>query len=176
MAGHNRIKMSDLADLYLKLGLKDPETYIQSGNVIFNDQFDRDQSGIEQTIFEGIKERLGLSIPVMIRSVKEMKDIISNNPFTGDNIDITKLAVIFLTGKPSDLQISKVKNIEYPPDRFSIIGREIFIYCPNGFGRTKIYTGFFESKMKVTGTGRNWNSVNTLLEIAERKAAVYQIR
>ena len=173
MAGHNRIKMSGLADLYGSLGLNDAETFIQSGNVIFNDPDDRHPPEIEHDIYAGIKERFGLDISIMVRTVREMKEIISNNPFTGDNIDTSKLAVIFLAERPSDLQMDKVRNIDYPPDKFSIIGKEIFIYCPNGFGRTRIYTGFFESKMKVTGTGRNWNSVNTLLEIAERKESVY---
>ncbi len=65
----------------------------------------------------------------------------------------------------------KVKDINYPPDKFIIAGKEIYIYCPNGFGRSKIYTGFFENKMKVTGTGRNWKTINALINIAEKNGA-----
>jgi uncharacterized protein (DUF1697 family) len=81
-----------------------------------------------------------------------------------------RLAVIFLNKKPSEEQITKVKDINYPPDKFKISGKEIFIYCPNGFGKSKIYTGFFENKMKIIGTGRNWNTLNALLEIAEKRS------
>jgi uncharacterized protein (DUF1697 family) len=79
------------------------------------------------------------------------------------------MAVLFLHDKPSESQIQKVANIDYPPDKFRIIGREIFIYCPNGFGRTKLYTNFFEQKMGVVGTARNWKTITTILNIAEKK-------
>jgi len=79
------------------------------------------------------------------------------------------MAVVFLELKPSEEQILKVAGIDYPPDKFRIIGSEIYIYCPNGFGKTKLYTNFFEAKMKVTGTARNWTTVNKLLEMAENK-------
>ncbi len=93
--------------------------------------------------------------------------MISDNPFFDEkNFDPAKLAVMFLYEVPSVEQIEKVKNIDYPPDKFKIIGKEIFIYCPNGFGKTKLYTNFFENKMKVTGTARNWKTINSILEIA----------
>jgi uncharacterized protein (DUF1697 family) len=75
------------------------------------------------------------------------------------------MAVIFLHETPSEIQIEKVSNINYPPDKFQIIGSEIFIYCPNGFGKTKLYTNFFEKKMGVTGTARNWKTITTILHM-----------
>ena len=78
------------------------------------------------------------------------------------------MAVIFLHEEVTEEQIQKVINIDYPPDKFKISGREIFIYCPNGFGRTKLYTNFFEKKMGVTGTARNWKTITTILQIAEK--------
>jgi uncharacterized protein (DUF1697 family) len=77
------------------------------------------------------------------------------------------MAVIFLHEEATISQIRKVIDIEYPPDKFQIIGREIYIFCPNGFGKTKLYTNFFENKMGVTGTARNWKTITKLLEIAE---------
>ncbi len=72
----------------------------------------------------------------------------SSNPFLNEiNFDPSKMAVMFLHDKPSEAQIQKVADIDYPPDKFKIVGSEIFIYCPNGFGRTKLYTNFFENKM-----------------------------
>ena len=170
MAGHNKIKMADLLALYKKLGFNDSETFIQSGNVIFSNPENIPVPAIASKIGEAIREKFGYSIPVIIRSPEELREIIAMNPFTGEkNYNPERLAVIFLYEEPAEAQIEKVKNIDYPPDKFKIAGKEIFIYCPDGFGRSKIYTGFFENKMKVTGTGRNWNTVNTLLEIAEKK-------
>ena len=96
--------------------------------------------------------------------------IISANPFLKEpGFDPSKMAVLFLELKPSFAQIQKVDGIDYPPDKFYINDSEIYVYCPNGFGKTKLYTNFFETKMKVTGTARNWRTVIKLQEMAEKK-------
>lgn len=170
MAGYNSIKMTDLSTLYMNLGLNDCETYIQSGNVIFNCAADMHLSALSVKIEKAILERFNYSIPVMIRSIQDLTELFSANPFLSEtNFESSKMAVIFLHEKPSDTQIQKVADINYPPDKFKIIGREIFIYCPNGFGRTKLYTNFFEKKMGVIGTARNWKTISTILNIAEKR-------
>jgi uncharacterized protein (DUF1697 family) len=172
MAGHNKIKMTDLSALYDKLGFEGAETFIQSGNVISCKPENLTVPEMTIVIEEAILKNFKYSIPVIIRSNEELSEVISINPFLEEeNFNPEKLAVIFLHEKPSKEQIEKVKNVNYPPDKFKITGKEIFIYCPNGFGKSKIYTGFFENKMKVTGTGRNWNTINSLLTIAERRIA-----
>lgn len=170
MTGHNSLKMTDLADLYRKLGFKNAETYIQSGNVIFSSDDGSNESELGLKIEKGILEKFNYIVPVMIRTNKELSVLFSSNPFLNEpGFDPSKMAVIFLHEEPSENQLQKVVNIEYPPDKFKIIGREIFIYCPNGFGKTKIYTNFFEKKIGVSGTGRNWKTITTLLGIAEKK-------
>ena len=170
MAGHNSIKMTDLSTLFMNLGLTDCETYIQSGNVLFSCAADMSLSALSVKIEKAILERFNYSIPVMIRSIKDLTGLFSVNPFLSEtDFESSKMAVIFLHEEPSVTQIQKVADINYPPDKFKIIGREIFIYCPNGFGRTKLYTNFFEKKMGVIGTGRNWKTITTILSIAEKK-------
>jgi uncharacterized protein (DUF1697 family) len=170
MTGHNTIKMTDLADLYRKLGFKDAETYIQSGNVIFSSDRGPKESELGLKIEKAILEKFNYIVPVMIRTNQELADLFKTNPFLEvPGFDPSKMAVIFLHEEPSDNQLQKVERVDYPPDKFKIIGREIYIYCPNGFGRTKIYTNFFEKKMRVSGTGRNWKTVTTLLGIAQKK-------
>jgi uncharacterized protein (DUF1697 family) len=170
MTGHNSIKMTDLAVLYKNLGFSDAETYIQSGNVIFSGANERSPSDISQKIEQAILEKFNYTVPVMVRSVKEIKELLSSNPFINEEkFDPSKMAVIFLNEEASDIQIQKVISVNYPPDKFEIIGKEIFIYCPNGFGRTKLYTNFFEKKMGVKGTGRNWKTITTIMSISENK-------
>ncbi len=170
MAGHNKIKMTSLAEMFRNLGFPDAETFIQSGNAVFSDPMNIPEDQLADKIRKSIFKQFGLNIPAMIRTPENLREIISLNPFGKvENFNPERLAVIFLQERPSQAQIDKVKDVSYPPDEFRITGREIFIYCPNGFGKSKIYTGFFENKMKIAGTGRNWNTVNTLLEIAERK-------
>ena len=170
MTGHNSVRMADLFALYKDLGFVDAETYIQSGNVIFSSAADEPVSEISLKIEKAILERFNYNIPVSIRTIEEMRILFSVNPFLREeNFEPSKMAVIFLHEKSSKEQIQKVINIDYPPDKFKISGSEIFIYCPNGFGRTKLYTNFFEKKMGVTGTARNWKTIITILQIAEKR-------
>jgi len=170
MTGHNSIKMTDLSTLFKDLGFNDAMTYIQSGNVIFTGASFLNISEIATTIEKKILKRFNFNVPAMIRTVQDIKNLTPLNPFLQqENFDTSKMAVMFLHEKATDAQIQKVINIDYPPDKFKIIGSEIFIYCPNGFGRTKLYTNFFEKKMGVTGTARNWKTITTILQIAEKK-------
>jgi uncharacterized protein (DUF1697 family) len=170
MTGHNSVKMADLSSLYKELGFKDAVTYIQSGNVIFNCADNQAAPEIALNIERAILKRFNYNIPVMIRTVEELRRIISLNPFLyEENFEPSKMAVIFLQEKATEGQIKAVVNVDYPPDKFKIEGKEIFIYCPDGFGRTKLYTNFFEKKMVVKGTARNWKTISALLKIASER-------
>lgn len=167
MTGHNSIKMTDLTALYIKLGYKNAMTYIQSGNVIFSSDSELSVTDLSNAIEKAILDRFKFIIPVMTRSVSQLQELSSVNPFLKDKeFDPSKMAVLFLQEKPSGEQIMKVAVVNYPPDRFVIIGTDIHIYCPNGFGKTKLYTNFFEKKMGVIGTARNWKTVTTLINMA----------
>lgn len=169
MTGHNSVKMTDLSVLFRNLGFKDAITYIQSGNVIFSSIDDSSSQDIEAKIEKAILEKFNYNVPVMVRTVEELSNLFLINPFlTEKEFDPAKMAVIFLDKKVTDEQILKVKNIDYPPDKFYICGKEIFTFCPNGFGKTKIYTNFFEKKMGVTGTARNWKTITTIFDLAKK--------
>jgi uncharacterized protein (DUF1697 family) len=169
MTGHNTIKMTRLTDLFRQFGYSDAETYIQSGNIVFTCQIGNTDD-ISSGIRKAILSEFNLNIAVITRTSDEMQKIISASPFLDEpGFDPSKMAVLFLEHEPSEAQVMQVAGIEYPPDKFHINGSEIYIYCPNGFGKTKLYTNFFEAKMKVTGTARNWRTVNKLLEMAGKK-------
>lgn len=169
MTGHNLIKMTGLVNLFRKIGYPDAETYIQSGNIVFT-CLDESRDNVSLVIRKAIFTEFNLDITVITRTLGDMTKIFSANPFIEEpGFDPSKMAVIFLDLKPSDAQVAKVAGIDYPPDKFHIDGSEIYIYCPNGFGQTKLYTNFFEAKMKVTGTARNWRTITKLLGIAEKK-------
>jgi uncharacterized protein (DUF1697 family) len=166
MSGHNSIKMADLTMLYVSLGFTDAKTFIQSGNVIFSKTGERSASSLSALIEKEIFEKFSYITPVMLRTNRELGDLFHVNPFLSEaKFDPAKMAVIFLKEEPSSVQLQKVRDIDYPPDKFKIIGREIFIYCPNGFGRTKLYTNFFEKKLGVLGTARNWKTITTIQSI-----------
>jgi uncharacterized protein (DUF1697 family) len=170
MTGHNSIKMTDLASTYRDLGFIEPETFIQSGNVIFSTGEEGVVTDMALAIETAIHNTFGYDVPVMIRTIPGMRNLFTSNPYLSEiNFDPAKMAVIFLHDHPAESQIQKVADVNYPPDKFKIIGSEIYTFCPNGFGRTKLYTNFFENKMKVTGTARSWKTITTLLNLAQKR-------
>ena len=167
MAGNNSVKMADLVILYRELGFADAETYIQSGNVIFTSAQPLPVDEISLKIETAILNRFNLNVRVILRTLHEIREIISLNPFLSEErFDPARMAVIFVHEKISGDHIQKVADLDYPPDKFRIIGNDIFTFCPDGFGNTKLYTNFFERKMGITGTARNWKTITTLLNIA----------
>jgi uncharacterized protein (DUF1697 family) len=170
MAGHNTIKMAELVTLFKETGYEDAETYIASGNVVFSAGKAYNAEAAEKKIETAIKKRFGHDMAVMLRSKEELDLILKSNPFSGEGgNEHSKIATVILKEKPSSLQIQKMAEVSYPPDKFFIHNKEIYIHCPNGFGKTKLYTNFFEGRMKVIGTARNWRTMITLSEIANRK-------
>jgi uncharacterized protein (DUF1697 family) len=171
MTGHNSMKMKDLVSLFSDLEFKSPETYIQSGNVIFDAPDELSEEEISIIITKGIRSKFDYEIPAIIRTTSELNFILKANPFLyNEKFDISRVAVVFLTNEVTSAQTDKIKNYDYPPDKFHIASREIYIFCPDGFGKSKLYTNFFEGKMGVTGTARNLKTISSLIEISDRRS------
>jgi len=167
MTGHNKMKMADLSTLYSEMGFKNVRTFIQSGNVVFTTGGDYTVPSLSKMIESSVNKGFGYDVPVFIRTIKDLESLTALNPYLKEEyFDPSKMAVLFLKENASAEQMDRVINIDYPPDKFKVSGSEIFIYCPNGFGKTKLNTNFFEKKMGVTGTARNWNTILAIMEMA----------
>jgi uncharacterized protein (DUF1697 family) len=167
VGGHNRIKMEPLRDLYESLGLRNVQSLLQSGNVIFKAK-ERDLVRLTTRIGNGIERTFGFRPGVIVRTLSDLRDVIARNPFaTRSGIDPSKLLVTFLAGDPRAEARDKVLAIKADPEELHIHGRELFIYFPNGIARPKLSVALLERTLKTPGTGRNWNTVTKLLEIAE---------
>ena len=170
VGGSKKILMKDLILLYESLGFKKVRTYVQSGNVIFDDS-EKNTGKLEVKIEKKIKIAYGDDVKVIIRTTEDLQKVLMGNPFLKrKGIDMIRLYLTFLSSLPAKSSIDGMKNISYLPDEFSIIGREVFIYAPGGYGETKISNNFFEKKLGVAATTRNWNSVNKLFEMASNKS------
>lgn len=169
VGSQNKIRMTDLQNLYCSLGLEQIVTYIQSGNVIFNCAEEK-AAGIAGQIEAGILQAFGCKVRVLLRSRDELKQVLEHNPFLNQrHADPLKLYVTFLADAPDE---GRLKNLAGPPggeDEFSIQGREVYLFCPNGYGRTKLNNTFFEKKLGVDATTRNWNTIRTLYEMASAR-------
>jgi uncharacterized protein (DUF1697 family) len=166
LAGHNAVKMRDVSSLFSNLGFTDVKTYIQSGNIIFRTDDDNDLTAL---IENEIQKVTGFSIDVMIRTPGRLHEIIARNPFSDPaEFDPARVAVIFLKDEAGEAIKAKMSEYDFSPDEFIISEKEVFIFCPGGFGKSKLTTGFFEKKLGIKCTARNWNTVNMILGIAEK--------
>ncbi len=165
VSGQKMIKMPELQRLYESLGLVNVRTYVQSGNVVFDSQ-GQDTSILAKQIEDQIEQSFGYDVPVFIRDKDDFRRIIDSNPFllVGTE-DPANLYVTFLYSSPSRISLDDLVNPGSDGDRFVAGQREIFIFCPNGYGRTKINNTFFERKLGMPATTRNWKTVNTLLSM-----------
>jgi uncharacterized protein (DUF1697 family) len=171
VGGHNKIKMQSLRALYESLDLQDAQTYVQSGNVVFRTK-ERDLGRLSKRIEDGIEERFGFRPDVIVRTSSELRDVIARNPFVKRRaMDPSKLLVTFLATEPSPEARDKVLNIDTHPEELHVDGRELYIYFPNGMARPKLSWMAIVKMLKTTGTGRNWNTVSKLLELAARLEA-----
>jgi uncharacterized protein (DUF1697 family) len=166
VSGQKLIRMADLQRLYEGLGFARVRTYIQSGNVLFDAPEDSNAAYAAQ-IESQIQAAYGFEVPVLICTAADLQRIIESNPFlTRREEDTAKLYVHFLAEKPSQAAADSLVRPANETGEWAFGEKEIFLFLPDGAGRTKLSNAFFETKLKTTATARNWNTVNTLLKMA----------
>jgi uncharacterized protein (DUF1697 family) len=168
VSGYNKISMADLKSLYESLDFRNVVTYGLSGNVIFNSP-KQDVLKLSYQIQTQLKKSFDLYVPVLLRNTDDLKRIISENPFVKRKEEPTKLHVTFLNTSPIPSDLNKLSAPANESDEFIIKDKEIFVFCPNGYGRTKLNNNFFEKKLSVITTTRNWNTVNALFKLANER-------
>lgn len=165
VSGQKKIPMADLIDIYLDLGLLNPRHYIQSGNIIFHSII-TDKKALESLISEGIESNFSFYIPVQIWKKTELENIYLNNPFFDINkTNIKFLHLTLLSETPDHHLVKKILTHDFSPDKFQISDRAIYLFCQEGYGRTKLTNIFFESKLIIQATTRNWKTVGKLVEM-----------
>jgi uncharacterized protein (DUF1697 family) len=167
VGGHNKIKMEALRALYESLKLKSPQTFVQSGNVIFLSD-EKNLLRLSQRIQEAIERKFGFRPAVVLRTSFEMRRVIARNPFASrDGIDPAKLLVTFLASEPAKQVCESLRKFDSRGEELYFHGNELYIYFRNGMGKSKLSWPGLEKVMNTSFTGRNWNSVTKMLEIAE---------
>jgi len=166
VSGKNRIKMTDLQQVYESLGMQHVQTYIQSGNVVFSAANSTTEE-LEQMIAKGISNKLGLSVPVFVLKTDELEEIFNKKPFLSEFENESNQYIAFLSKVPEKLLVDGIEKASFLPDRFIWNKRALYLYLPNGAGRTKLNNNYFEKKLKVTATSRNLNTLTKLLNLAK---------
>ena len=163
VSGVRKLPMADLRKLCEGLGWVNVRTYIQSGNVVF--EVPKVGPALARSLEQAIRKQFGFDVPVLVLTSKDLQQVIAGNPFIKENgIELDKLHVTFLAEVPKQ-RIGAEGN--YAPDRFILGKKEIYLHCPEGYGNTKLNNTFFENKLKVSATTRNWRTVNELVRMAK---------
>jgi uncharacterized protein (DUF1697 family) len=166
VGGKRKILMNDLKVLFRDLGFTDIETYIQSGNVIFNSAKELTEIELSDLIENAILKKYEFEVPVIIRKVNQLEQTILDNPFyQKKEVDIESLHLTFLKETPTEENRLETEKYEFNPDRFVVKGKDVFIFCAGKYHQSKLTNNFFENKLKVSSTTRNWKTVLKLLEL-----------
>lgn len=165
VGGQKKIKMAELRAMYETLGFTEVLSYIQSGNVIFSSP-SATPKALEEMIWEQIKTTFGFEVSVFVYTASVIEEVAQRNPFLPQAPEaFKKLHLSFLSGVPSAEQWETVVAAKLETEALSWQGQFIYLYCPDGYGRTKLSNNFLERKLKLRATTRNWNSVLKLLEL-----------
>tara|TARA_R100000655_G_scaffold86304_1_gene126300 strand:- start:1069 stop:1593 length:525 start_codon:yes stop_codon:yes gene_type:complete len=162
VGGHKKLKMADLKSMMEELGFQNVVTYIQSGNVVFSAKEEKDLS---DNISNGIAEKFGYEVPVLVKTADEIAQILKNCPF--GETKKTEAYFMLLATPPKQELMDAVHEINYPKEEFVLTPACIYLHYGNGAGKAKLNNNFFEKKLGVAATTRNYNTLVKLVEISK---------
>lgn len=169
VGGCHKLPMERLRAICEDLDLTRPQTFIQSGNVVFETKL-KDETAMALRMETTIEAEFGFRASLVLRSAAEMRSVVARNPFSG-RADVApgRLLVTFLQSDPGEEARVAIRAIPADPEELVADGCEIFVHYPNGAGRSKLPVARIERAQKVPATSRNWNSVLKLLALAEAR-------
>lgn len=159
VGGHNRVPMADLRRIAADLGLGDPRTHLQSGNLVVST--DRAQAGVATALHDAIEESLGPDVAVITRTGDELLGVMEDCPFTEEAAaEGKRVHVAFLDGPVGD--VADFDAAEFAPEQLWCAEREVHLHLPGGIGRSKLATALGRIPTFARATVRNWNTVEAL--------------
>jgi|TARA_B110000438_G_scaffold298195_1_gene345945 uncharacterized protein (DUF1697 family) len=160
VAGHRKLKMAELTALYEALGFTEVTSYLQSGNILFSSA--DTEAALAKRIETALQKTFGLDVSVRVFSKAEWLRLAANNPLTAQQgVDAQFLHLTVLFEEPK----TAVEAIHLPlsdDEAGAYANNHYYLYCPHGYGRTKIHNSYFERTLKVVATTRNWKTVQAL--------------
>ncbi|WP_028284268.1 DUF1697 domain-containing protein [Olleya marilimosa] len=162
VGGHNKIAMQDLRQMLTDLGFKDVKTHIQTGNIVLKTQLN-DKIAIATKIEQSILESFGLNIPTLVKTKVDLDLILKDCPFIDAEKENSYFALLF--NAPSQSQITALSAYDFPNEKFTISNQCIYLYSSVGYGRTKANSNFFENKLKIKATARNYKTLTKVMSL-----------
>jgi len=166
VSGRNTIGMAELRARLVELGHEDVTTYIQSGNVVLAARATKEAT-LASAIEAEIRRAFHLDVTVLVRTGAQLRRISTANPFLRRGVEVSTLHVTFLASMPARADVQRLSARPAGPDDCTVVGREVFLRCPGGYGKTKLNNTALERTLKVAATTRNWKTVVKLRDLVE---------
>lgn len=166
VGGNRVVKMAELKALFEELGYAGAATYIQSGNVVFS-AAQGDASGHARTIETAFEARWGFASRILVRDEAWLERAVAANPYPEVAGEPTRLHLMVLERPPVEAERAALQARCTGPERFEIKDDALYLHAPDGLGQSK-FAEVLPRTLKVPGTMRNWRTVLTLLEMAEK--------
>lgn len=163
VGGHRKVPMVELRDLLAKNGFSEVKTYIQSGNVIFK-VTETNAKEIENSIQKSILDYFGFEVSVMVRTGQQLQKIFDDCPFSEDKKINSYFGI--LSHYPKEDLVQKAYEKVYEHEEYKIINDCIYFYSDKGYGNAKFSLNYFEKKLNVNATARNYKTVLKLLSLS----------
>lgn len=164
VGGKHILPMKHLVEMFTEAKCVNVRSYIQSGNVVFTAP-PKVAKGLPDLVSKKIEARFGFSAPIILRNRDDMQKVARSNPFLKAGLPEITLYVYFLADEPTSAAVKALHPDRSPGDRFQVVGREIYMHLPNGAGRSKLTSAYFDSKLKTVATARNWATTLKLLQL-----------
>jgi len=159
--GGHTVKMEHLRGLFEQVGFSGVETFIASGNVIFQAPVE-DARVLEQQIESHLRQSLGYEVATFVRTAAEVAVIAANQPFPQDEIESNTLYIGFLQAPPGDEALRKLTALQTPLDNFHVHGRELYWLCRTTISQSKVSGAKIERALGMPTTLRNVTTVRKL--------------
>jgi uncharacterized protein (DUF1697 family) len=163
VSGRNMIKMAHLCDLFKEAGCTSVTTYLQSGNVIFD--YSRKLSGFDAILEKAVAARFSLDVPVIIRTLDEIASFEQRNSLLKKSADLSLLHVTMFKNLIDTGATEKLAAKQAGDEAFVVDGREVFLYCPHGYGTTKLNNANLEKICGQEGTTRSWKTIRAVSDL-----------
>jgi uncharacterized protein (DUF1697 family) len=166
IGGRNLIKMEQLRAAYTELGFTAVRSYIQSGNLVFDAPVISQNTDLEAAIRAKIQQIWGFDIPTIVRTKAEIAEICAANPLVSDERNHSELHVVFLQEpKANDEAIGAMLPLRRESELLAHCPDALFLYCPDGYHKSKIHNNYIEKQLATAATTRNWRTCTTILDL-----------
>jgi uncharacterized protein (DUF1697 family) len=161
----NRIAMPALRDALGAAGFDDVKTYVQSGNLVLSS--DAPPAELETELEELLAERFGLEVEVVVRTERELAEVVERNPLAKVAVEPKRYQVTFLAERLGPDEVERLGALTSGSEQFQAHGRELYAWHPDGVARSKLWARLGSKSLGVKATSRNWTTVTALLAMIQ---------